>query len=184
MSRKLNVIEIVKCHVSTFVDVDGKRMPMDYAVFFGVPIILMVLSSMFGFNASDKYIDTIVTASSIFIGLLLNMLLLINNQKKSTPGVDSMNQDEDTVNKLSTRHALLQETFYNISYCIVISIVLVFISMSYFVIDFNIVRDIYIFNIDINYKRHVLSPISIFLITNLLLSILMVVKRVYSLLKD
>ena len=186
MTSKINPISIFQGHGSTLVNAtDGKRSLVDITVFYIVPIIFGIAAWFFVANISDEIINILVNCSAIFIGLLLNLLVLVYDQKnRFKKGSNSDNSVEEW-NAGSARVRLLHELYYNISYSILIAIVLLLTSLAH--IGF---KDIELGPFDIKQftglefipREDITSPIITFLGLNFVLTLMMVLKRFHTLL--
>lgn len=112
MSSKINVLEIISKHKSTIQNSDGKVINADKRHFVVYPILIGLLVTIIVSIPSEGLVNLFAVCLSIFIGLFLNLLVLIisfaeNNQKV---------QDQ------KNRAKLIEETFYNITYTIIASL--------------------------------------------------------------
>jgi hypothetical protein len=111
---------IVLDHISTLRDFGKQRgNPREIAFFFLIPIIWAGIQISLNYRTTDSLVNLLVTAASIFAGLLLNLLVLIYTvaSRPERPEVSEI--------KRVLARDLLRETFFNISYGILVSVLLV-----------------------------------------------------------
>lgn len=93
---------------------------------FLLPLASPILQTFLGLHLSKDIIGTIVSAASIFAGLLLNLLVLLysilNAIPKPDPKKTACVDDERTKD-------LIEHLFYNISFAILVSILIVVASL-------------------------------------------------------
>ncbi|WP_234567499.1 hypothetical protein [Rhodohalobacter sp. 614A] len=190
MSSKVNIKGILKAHISTLydaksakVDDDEKKLdPWDVFWFFIFPGVVVTFLFLFIDLKHDKIINAISISLSIFVGLLLNLLVLISAQlKKETR--ESLKQknpsitDKDLELQLKKNY-LIKELYSNISYSIIIAVLsLVVVFIGY------ILSEIYIPGISI--KASLIPNFLVYyLYLNLLLTLFMILKRTYLILES
>ncbi len=157
---KLNPIDIVFDHLSTLVRIDTKK--LDYwaiIILFILPLLLSVFL-LYRFDVlSSNIVNILISTFSIFVGLLLNLLLLIYDLTKK------FNAKEPNI---KIKRKFLKEIFANISYSILISIIIIFFLLFSFINMIQIPK--------------ISAFIVYFLVANFFLTILMVLKRIHLLL--
>lgn len=152
ISPKTRVFTIFKDHFKTFYNAENKKFYwFDFIVFIGVPIGISFILTFFKLDITD-YTNTLITVHSIMAGLLFNFLVLIL-------GID-------TKNKNDTYKIVLKEAYSNVSYEILISILSVILLCVY---DF----------INLIWLQTILIIIIMSLSINFILTVLMILKRVY-----
>ncbi|WP_279455280.1 hypothetical protein [Aeromonas veronii] len=147
-----------------------------------------------GLAANNDLVSLCVNFGSIFTALLLSVLVLVYDQENKIIDkirqVNSTGIEEETIaDTLLTqrlrsprdenKRALMKELYANIAYCIVISVLLVAISAINLGV-ITIAKDA-ICNAGV-INKFVFTPVMVFLSMHLLVTIIMVVKRLYSLL--
>lgn len=178
MSEKINVFRIIKCHISTFVEhPSGRPSWMDYTTFAALPLAIAVVAFLLGYVPKEGTINLIVTAGAIFIGLLLNLLILIYDQRSKVPVEEPGKQWND---RTRLRVRVLDELYYNISYCAVASIFMVTVAI---LLSATAGWAFSLRDLEVRLDEVILTPLLVFLASNLGLTILMVLKRTYSLLE-
>ena len=132
----------------------------DYLLFAGIPLAFALLIGSADFKLGNDIINALITTASIFAGLLLNLLVLIYT-------IIIRIQDNPNKSNSAIRKKVLEQTFSNISFCILVSILLVVFCLL------EMLGNEYICMV-IPYGIFFLVPLMI-------LTILMVLKRVHSL---
>ena len=161
---------------------NGKMYFLDLFTFYLLPLFVSLLCLWARMDFSDKVIEIFVNSSAIFTGLLLNLLILVYDQKTRLPKVDSKTPDWE---KNQSKHTLIKELYFNISYSTLISLFILIFSVIHMClldtkpIELNF-KFLYVGAFDIT--TWTTSPVLIFLSLNLVLTILMIIKRIYSLL--
>ena len=186
MASKINVTEILRNHKSTLLNTEGKMIKSDKKFFIYYPIVIGLLLVFIVRIPSDSLINIFAICLSIFIGLFLNLLVLII----------SFAENKLNVADKKNRAILLEQTFYNITYTIISSLVglgLLFISNIQFLptawnIDLsNLSSYFQSLNIkQIQYNK-IISISFYFLFytvfTHIIMTLLMVIKRIFKLFK-
>ena len=112
MKSKINVYEIIEKHFSTLKS-ENEFIKRDKKIFFKYPIFIGLLMLLFINSPNEKLINIFTLSLSVFIGLFLNLLVLIISFAENKLKIkDSKNRTE-----------LLKQTFYNITYTIVVSLI-------------------------------------------------------------
>lgn len=164
--NKINVLRIIRDHFGTLRDFQtGKLSSSDVFLFFLVPIVAASASAYFHIAFGSDVLIAILTAFSIFAGLLFSLLVL----------VFSLTDRSDPQSTLySVRKQLILELYDNISFAILTSISVVTLTIvagmrkEAKVIDYHTGR--------------VMTSFLVLLMTNFILTILMVLKRMHALL--
>lgn len=191
---KLNIAPIVVNHFKTLKKHGNKNLDKDnFFVFILIPILLSVILSIKVRIDSTK-IGLIITAFSIFVGFLLNFLILLcdvsfkNNEKcrhykeslekKLKEGNRRINsQERSQLEFYKNKKELIIEIYSNINFLILISIFIILFCFPY----------IFSPTILIDFKRYIKIFFNFIIInfsTVFLLTIIMVLKRVHLLLKS
>jgi hypothetical protein len=180
MSNKINIFGIVIRHFSTLRNVGSDKLSIsDISTFYIFPLFVSIIFIYFSIDLSKDLVNIIVTAGSIFTGLLLNLLILVYDQKSKLGKIDS---DKSDWKIIQTRHNILRETYFNIAYSTILSLLLVFISILQ-IIFFSSKIGIPIFDIvNFDISMCIISPVIIFIGMNLVLTLLMIIKRIFMLL--
>ncbi len=168
--EKTNIIEIISSHLNTFKHSNEKNKLDKSELFFflGFPLIISLLLTI-KIKVSVNSVNIIITAFSIFAGLLFNLLLLLFDiVRKSKIAKETYNN----LNKYNLNLTLIKETYLNIAFCICLSLIIVTFA---FLFIFGIFNKIILF---------ILSLIIYYLIIVFILTLLMVLKRFSSLLSN
>ena len=171
MSNKINVMEILTSHYRTLCNGDEKISSLDITTFFLIPFALALASAISGFNLDKDQISVLVNFGAIFTALLLSVLVLVYDQKAKL--------ESSPETKLTPlKKTLLKQLYYNISYSITISIILVVACfLQSITMDSVSTFTIANYTLLIPWGVNFTTPLCIFLTANLILTILMVVKR-------
>jgi hypothetical protein len=163
---KIDVGRIVIAHLKTLRDAGRSRINLfDLLLFYGFPIVLGVLCVWLKWKLSADVLNSLLTAYSIFAGLLLNLLLLVYTFSTQTVHPSAL---------AKARTALVQELHDNIAYSILISIILVVMCMAG-------TAYLKMFDPPLFTNRWVTAAIAFFTF-NFVLTLLMILKRIYVLL--
>lgn len=183
MSGKINVIAIVKGHFKTFVDVDGAPLAWDYFTFIGVPIICSVLSLLAGFKLDKDAVSLLVNFGAIFTALLLSVLVLVYDQESKLDD----RQEFARLNNLApdlqylSKKELLGQLYFNISFSVVYSLALVAICFLYSVAG-GVGKSHPSAADCLSYVNLGLTSVAVFLSVSSILVVVMIVKRMHTLL--
>lgn len=180
MSSKINIWSIVNGHIVTLKDSsNGKVSLSDYVTFYGVPIAIAVLFSAFGIKVTESANSLLVNFGAIFTALLLSVLVLVYDQGEKLRDFN----DETKDYKIRLKKNLLKQLYFNICYAIVVAVILVFLCLVYtFLPDKKCLVFVGEFYFYFDVKLYFASPLILVSVLNLLLTILMVVKRMHTLL--
>lgn len=187
MSEKINLISIISGHLTTLRNAGNDRpSKIDITTFYLLPFIAATLSACGGVSFSSDVVNIFVNASAIFTGLLLNLLILVHDQKSKIPPV---NANLPGWEKNAIKNKILDELYYNISYATLISLLLLVFSVLHLCIKGSIFKFIYVdaninLNLQIDFSIYITTTLLIFCGLNLIFTIFMVLKRIYSLLAD
>lgn len=178
MSSKINILHILKDHVKTFVDTKHNICLNDYFVFFIVPLIVSVVSMYLKYSISIDATSTLVNFGSITTALLLSVLMLVYDQDQKN---DKYKSEEEFFKR---KKELYKQIYSNICYSVIISIFLVVICLC------NILAQTTNFQVELEVTNSIITFLTIYLFTpiilfiglNLMLTILMITKRIYTIL--
>lgn len=177
MSSKLNVLEIISGHLKTLKNSDGKISSADFFVFFLMPLLFSGFSIYRSFRLSENIISLLVNFGSIFTALLLSVLVLVYDQESKVEN----GRTSDSFYVIKKK--LLRELYYNISYSILCSLLLVLLCFFHSLVNGQS-SQINILNLYITFKydEFIATPLVIFITSNLFLTIIMIVKRMHAML--
>lgn len=180
MSSKINVTDIVLGHIATLADPAGKRSLMDYVTFFAFPGVVAALGCYAGYNLNKDVSSMLVNFGAIFTALLLSVLVLVYDQESKLKDMNGLKIVDPLYN---AKKDLLKQLYYNICFSIVSSILLVGLCFVHSIL-YKVVS-VFEFSggvVKIDYARYVLTPLVIFVTANLMLTIIMIVKRMHAML--
>lgn len=180
MSSKINIWSIVTGHINTLNDASSGRVSLvDYFTFYGIPLAIAFLLSFLGIKVTSDANSLLVNFGAIFTALLLSVLVLVYDQGEKLRDVSA----ESKKHNFELKKKLLEQLYFNICYAIVVSVVLVFFCLIYTFLPGDALKlSISELTIDIDLKLYLFSPLIMMVVMNLLLTILMVVKRMHTLL--
>ena len=167
MLDKVNIAKIVRDHLGTFKDNStGRYRLLDFLLFFLVPLIVAIgFVGILG-SLPKGLIGVIATSLSIFTALLLNLLLLAYNITRNSDSSDRRLQE--------MREELFHEVFSNIAFATLVSLVTIIFVLIFGTMGKHTTR------LAIN----IFSFLIYYLGTLFLLTLLMLLKRVYVLLSN
>lgn len=169
MLERINIFGIIIDHLGTLRSLNQRSKYInwkDAILFFAFPMIISIMLTCKGFNFNEQ-LGNLIAAVAIFGGFLFNLLAIIYSQMD--------NIKKDAINeKNELKQKFVREIHVNISFCIVLSIFIILTLLSS--------------TVDIpnwEYKRvieNAITGINYFLLVLFLLSLTMVINRVYILL--
>ena len=179
MSSKINIFSIIKGHASTLSDSSQKLSIGDIFTFYLVPFTAALIMWIAKINLDKDVCSLLVNFGSIFTALLLSVLVLVYDQEVKLQKPED-NASATAKLRYKRKKTLLSSLYHNISYSIIIALLLVLISFIHSLIGINKTaidasKD---FSIGINFT----TPLLVFITTNLFLTIIMIVKRLHVLL--
>ncbi|EXC24852.1 hypothetical protein RFY44_05765 [Acinetobacter bereziniae] len=200
MSKKINILSIITGHCASLRNSDKSFNLIDFITFFIAPLVLATLGMSYVQKLTDGTISLLVNFGSIFTALLLSVLVLIFDQEnKADEQYEKyliFKEDLEKNPKLSDSAAyswifsrnldenyfikkdLLKELYYNISFSIVVSLLLVLFCLIYS--NINLLTNV-------NYQMYsikILVFLISFLMITIFLNILMIVKRMHVMLTN
>ncbi len=168
MLEKVNISPIIRDHLASFRDFrTGSRKGSDVILFWGIPICVAALCLWRGLLLSTASVNAILTAFSIFAGLLFNLLVMVLTflQTSNSKGVD--------LGDLVTKKQILREVTANLSFAILLAMAIVGAS----VIVLSIAgKDQY-------YINRWGSMVLVLGVLNFALTLVMLLKRMYKLMQ-
>jgi hypothetical protein len=130
MVKKIDFSKICLDNLRTFRSHDtNKLMVSDFLLFLAFPVVLSVIIIASKFELKENFVTAMITAASIFAGLLLNLLVLIY-----TIFISDREKIEARLppDKYQIWIGLIRETFANVSFCILVSIIIVALSLLFY----------------------------------------------------
>lgn len=181
MSTKVSVNKIIAQHFSTFRNENDKVSLVDWVLMVAIPMFFSIVVVTFGLSVATEFYSNIVTAGSIFTGLLLNLLVLVYDQKTKLLDLDVKGDDPRYV-QFALRKRIINEVHYNISYCIVICLLSIVISVVASSLIENKAIELLAFGFD--FSPWVIDLPLMFLGAHIILTVLMILKRVHQLISS
>lgn len=177
MFSKINIYVIVRDHLSTLHGYGSTRLSIrDLIVFFALPIgIGWTLVYCLGIRLKGDLVSNLITGLSIFVGLLLNLQVIIFDIiSKLNESIETNTEAEtakDSVRevKRTMKRAFIKEIFSNTSFAILLSIV-------------TLLPLVTLLFEECKGWSAVLSAVSFSLILMFLMNLLMILKRMHLLL--
>ena len=156
--NKINVRRIVENHCASIRNINtGKPDLDDYMTFVAIPVVVASILISFGIFLKNDVINIIITTLSIFVGLMFNIIVIIFDIVKRHPDH-------------KVKNAVLKEILANVSFAILLSLTC---------IVFTIIT--YVPNC---FASRLANWISYFLITLFVITLLMILKRMYNVFED
>lgn len=175
MFNKINISRILIGHWSTLRNANSaKTSASDVTTMYAIPTATSVVLVSSGFLLTPTSVSSISTAFAVLAALLFNLLLLT---------FDLARRKGPHAPREQIRQEILRQSYQNISYCILAALVVVALLMFYSIVDPEEIQESFVIGqywmpLQAIYKTAV-SAICYFLIGNFLLTLLMVLKRVY-----
>ncbi|MEP0175014.1 MAG: hypothetical protein ABJH28_10850 [Paraglaciecola sp.] len=179
MSLKINVLFLVKEHFLTLKhDGTGKISFTDLFSFVALPIFLSGATIFFEVKLSADFTDAVINFGAIFSALLMSVLVLVYDQDaKLNDVIQKAENNSKAINKvnLGLKKELLKQLYHNICFAIVASLSIVVLSLV------QILAESYKW---IFVSTWIITPFIIFFLCSMILTTLMVVKRMHALLES
>lgn len=170
MFKRINIISIIKDHFKTLRSLNQSYNFIhwkDIILFIVIPLSIAFLITYKGYNFKEQ-IGNLIAATAIFGGFLFNLLAIIYSQ------INNIKEDaEKEASKMKKK--FVKEIHTNISFCIVLSIFIV-LSLLLTTIDLP----------DFKFRKiieKIFIVINYYLMIIFVLTLMMVLNRVYVLLK-
>ncbi len=170
MLDRINILKIIKDHLGTMRSLNQSSNRIywkDFLLFFIFPVIVSTLLVWKGYSFKEQ-LGNLIAAISIFGGFLFNLLAIIYSQ------MENIKKDAETEDD-KVKKRFINEIHINISFCIVLSICIV-LTLLLTTIDIPEFEYLEILNKTIN-------GLNYFLMILFLLTLTMILNRVYILLK-
>lgn len=187
MSVKIDIRGLVGSHISTLSDTSGRKLKIDLFVFYALPVFFGLAAAILNLNIKPGILSLLVNVGAILTALLFAVLMQIYSQEQNLKSkIESkiINSSRITTNTIK----LLQQLYSNICYSILCCIALVFLCIGSGLLEdktFSLtltIKDFY-FNCEIYYNTIFFTPLIVFIFLHILLTMLMILKRMHSLLK-
>ncbi len=170
MLERINILSIITDHFKTLKSLNQKSdwvNGKDLLLFVGLPLVLAILLTYKGYTFKEQ-LGNLIASISIFGGFLFNLLAIIYSQ------LDNIEKDANNENS-DLKKKFVKEIHSNISFCIVLSI---FIVITLLLSTIEIPEFLYKWLI-----KKIIVGLNYFLMSLFLLTLIMILNRVYILLK-
>lgn len=170
MLSRINILKIIKDHLGTMRSLNQSSNRIywkDFLLFFVFPLIVSTLLVWKGYSFKEQ-LGNLIAAISIFGGFLFNLLAIIYSQ------MENIKKDAETEDD-KVKKRFINEIHINISFCIVLSICIV-LTLLLTTIDIPEFKYLDVLN-------KIINGLNYFLMILFLLTLTMILNRVYILLK-
>jgi len=170
MLSRINILKIIKDHLGTMRSLNQSSNRIywkDFLLFFVFPIIVSTLLVWKGYSFKEQ-LGNLIAAISIFGGFLFNLLAIIYSQ------MENIKKDAETEDD-KVKKRFINEIHINISFCIVLSICIV---LTLLLTTIDILEFKYL-----DVLNKIINGLNYFLMILFLLTLTMILNRVYILLK-
>lgn len=133
------IIEIIKKNNKTFYNYSNGE-PLNTLRFFLYKLLLSTIILLLFYNVTDKFMGAVLTIYSILTGFSFNVLFYLMSIKKLNENDKSLSLEKQTIQSKLNR--LKDELFYNISYFNVISLLLILLSIFFYMVESNSLKSI------------------------------------------
>jgi len=165
---KINILPIVRDHLTTLYDANSNRTKLtDILIFYIIPLAAGAIAFTLNFKVKADSYNVSITFFGIFLALLLNIQVAIFGifQRKWDAPLDQIKAQEQTKLRIE-RRKLLSELNTNISYLTVVSSVALVAFLIFYVAELD----------------EGLSPaVAVILYSHFILTFMMIVKRSHAL---
>ena len=166
MFSKIDITDIFCDHINTLKNSRTKKISFtDLLIFFISPLFISSLLLYKEISINSQFATVLLACFSIFTALLFNLLLLIFDIASK---VRNSNKISDSDLKLF--YSVLKEVYVNVSFCISISVIVIVILSGFFI---GVQSKLYL---------SIISFFSYAISLNFMLTLLMILKRIYRLL--
>jgi hypothetical protein len=174
--NKIGVLSIVKDHYKTLENYNTQKVYYpDIFLFFIFPLIIAFFLTSLQVLLSDTIANALITSFSVFAALLFNLLLLVYDISGKPP-TNHMSEE-----RVGNKKEILKQIYINVSFSILISVIEVIVLILYFLK----VKTCNLWGISICFISEIppfLSFIVFYLTGVFVLTLLMILKRIYKLL--
>jgi hypothetical protein len=167
---KINIWSIIRRHYETLRDDSTKKSSVsDYLLFFGVPFLAAASGFYFHWSLAVEALAAVLASFTIFAGLLFNFLILVY----------TLATDEQPNALARGRGDSMRELHENIAYSVLVSV---------FIVLFSLVATIVLKHGETvsapSRLQFALTAVINFLVCNFFLTLLMVLKRIHTILRN
>lgn len=177
MSSKLNVGHIIKGHLDSLKNSNQRYDFVDLFYMLYLPGACSLLFVIFDVRINTEIVSLLVNFGSIVMALLLSVLVLVFDQEGKISSSDASGELKEK--KIS----LLKQLYDNISFSIIMAVLLVIFCFFWSLTEkVSCSFDLSLFVLKIHCAHSVFMPFIIFLFALMVTNILMIVKRVHTVL--
>jgi len=164
---KINVFLIVRDHLRTLRSFPSEKLSAnDIITFFVFPVLFAIIAYHFSMTVKDDFYNVSITFFGIFIALLLNIQVAIFGIFLRKWDIPEEGKSKTLVkDKLELRRVLLAEINSNVSYLVLVSCAALAVFLTAYTWCF---------------VDGLFPALSVFIYTHFLLTLLMVIKRMYA----
>jgi len=169
MFRRINIIKIVIAHYKSLRNINRKGISYnDLILFFIFPLLISIPCLYYNISIKSQ-ISNLATTLSILAGFLFNLLAIIHNSLGKIKKKLHENLQEQNMLKLT----FANEIHSNISYNILVAI---FLLVLIFILGLEFSHE------EFQFSHNFINFISIFFLIHFVLTLLMILNRIYVLL--
>lgn len=183
MTSKISVGAILAAHFESLRDFStGNKSWGDHALFVGLPCLLLICAIAIKYDMTGETRNAFINASAIFLGLLLNLLVLMFDQKNKNSARISEQEskeckDEPLIKRLQVFETVINQTVANISFTTLLAIVALCSLLLHSMLPDKVGNAVELAKI-------LLSSVVLAAWLCVILTTLMVIKRVYNLFRS
>jgi hypothetical protein len=179
MFTKISVLKIIKDHILTLKNNQTKKISyLDIILFFIVPLIVSGIMVYLGIFLNDSLVNALITSFSIFSALLFNLLLLVYDISEKDAKSTNSQTNSSAPKKNNIRQTVIKEIYINVSFSILVSLTTVVILITYFLKPSNCI----VWIVNICSVQWLLALVIYYCVILFILTLLMILKRIYKLL--
>lgn len=179
MSAKINVLVIVRAHLKTLKHHSRDAVSLiDWAVFFVCPIMVAVVVYLSCVPLTDGLVAALINAAAILLGLLLNLLVLMFDQRTKVKDIldklqrPQANTDPKRLEHIQLRRDVIDQSVANISFAVLLCLCSLVSLLAFTMAPKSPAGGRF---------ESIIYGLNAFIWINVMLTILMVIKRVYAL---
>lgn len=170
MIEKINPYSIALEHILTLKSNKTGNFSLSNIVLFFIFPLFLALPIAIRFKPTESLVDILVTSLSVFAALLFNLLLLtLDAIKKAKETISTLKKAEEPIQSNERVLLLMKQTYFNISYAVLISLISITIILSAYILELEFGSLI----------QQVFWTINYFLIINFILTMAMILKRMH-----
>lgn len=179
MSKKINILVIIKDHFDTLLDHKSKTLSkLDLLTFFALPLLTVIILAYHQYEINKELVSLIVNFASIVTSLLISVLVLIYDQSSKI----TLNDNIDDTQVLKKK--VLEQLFSNVSFTILMGIVTVIfcLALNFLPVDqhgFYQTTNIKLAEYTTNLASVLFTPVILFFLLEMILTLFMVLKRIH-----